>query len=456
MKLTHHDLVEALGIEPSLALSGEIPGVSTDSRTLQPGEIFVVLWGENFDGHDYCEAAVERGASGLIISNPFVEEKFSGRLPVFLVEDTLDALGNIAANWRERFNPLMATITGSCGKTTTKDMIAHVASRRFNTLYTQGNFNNRVGLPLTLFQLNKAHTHAMLELGMNMPGELAALTRIADPQGLVLTNINVVHCGNFEAVEDIRDAKAEMFLNAPHAEWCVLNADCPHTPWLLDQVVPEHMRVITFGENPHADVRLESATPLAPLGYAFTLRAGDQTTQGSLPLFGRANLLNAACAAAVLLQWGVPLQETLDALADFQPSKLRSTLIEADGRRIIADCYNSSPVALADALRSFAELETSGRRIAVLGDMLELGAESERFHREAGRLLNELPIDALIAVGPHAHWIGEEFTGGTHYFDDSASAAAEIKGFVSRGDLALIKGSRGMALERIVEALSAD
>ena len=465
MELSANEIRDAIGAH--LSGDGDVVarGVSTDSRTLEPGQLFFALQGENFDGHRFCRDAAEKGAAGLVVSQLESEKEYAEELCLFQVEDTLRALGDLAAYWRGRFQPSVVALSGSCGKTTTKDMVNHVAQRHFNLLATRGNFNNRIGVPLSLFGMNPSHTHALLELGMNQPGELALLTEMVNPEGVALTNVNAVHCGNFDSLEAVRDAKAELLIHAKNARWAVLNANCPNTPHLLNHAVREEVKVTAFGvgaEEVHQalsppalppDFWFEAVEPLQPFGYRFNLCNHGTKAQTELNLFGRSNIQNAVCAAAILSHWGLDVETVAAELKDFQPGNLRSEWLQAGDITIVADCYNSNPLAVEDSLRSLSDSTGNGRRIAVLGDMLELGEEADHFHRAAGKTASSLPIDIMITVGEKASLMGEEFSGEAYGFPSNSEVIDQLRKILRPGDVVLVKGSRGLAMEEIVEAL---
>jgi UDP-N-acetylmuramoyl-tripeptide--D-alanyl-D-alanine ligase len=431
---------------------------STDTRSLEAGDVFVALKGPRFDGGEFIAKAIERGAAGIMCAHEDVERIGGGQSGPFViaVNDTTQALGDLARAWRRAINPHVVSVTGSSGKTTTKDMIAHVCGGRMNMLATKGNRNNHIGLPLTLLELTSRHEAAVIEMGMNHSGEIRALTRIAEPNIGVLTNVGDAHLGNFESIEELVAAKAEMFGAMGPTGTVVINGDCPRCRGLLESGDIVQAIVLT-GEGKEASVRARDIAPLEPLGWRFTLDLpSGESVRVHLGVFGRYQIANATMAAAVALQLGVPTTEIADRLETFEPARLRSRVEEWGGVRVVEDCYNASPSATVAAIESFAMMTAAGRRYLMLGDMAELGVFSEEGHRRVGEAAAESGAEIIVCVGSHAAWIGEEaaFRGARVMRFDTMVPAAEFLGKVLKpGDALLVKGSRVAALERATEML---
>ena len=426
--------------------------ISTDSRTLQPGDLFVPLRGENFDGHKFIEQASERGAVGAM-----VEESWRGATPkafsLIRVSDTLLGYQNLAANYRKSLPLKVIAITGSNGKTSTKDFVAATLLRGFRVTKTEGNFNNHVGLPQTMLAASSSDEIAVWEIGMNHPGEIAALSELAAPDAAIITNVGLAHIefmGSREAIAAEKGALAE----AVGADGTViLNADDP-----FSQGIAEHTRakVILAGiEN--GSIRA-SEVRQSPTGCEFTILEGAHRCRAQLPVPGIHMVQNAMLAVAAGRAFGLSLEDCAAGLASAPLAKARLQIKEINGIQFIDDSYNANPDSMKAALRTLVELDADGRRIAVLGQMSELGEESERRHREVGEAAAALGIDELIAVGVTGAEIARAAQNaglGRSISVAAAEDAAELLGeTASPGDLILVKGSRSARMERVLEAFS--
>jgi UDP-N-acetylmuramoyl-tripeptide--D-alanyl-D-alanine ligase len=426
--------------------------VSTDSRTVQPGDLFVPLRGENFDGHEFVAQASERGALGAM-----VEESWKGTTPktfaLIRVPDTLAGYQNLAANYRRSLPLKVIVITGSNGKTSTKDFVAATLSRGFRVTKTEGNFNNHVGLPQTMLAASSSDEIAVWEIGMNHPGEIAALSKLAAPDAAIITNVGLAHIefmGSREAIAAEKGALAE----AVGADGTViLNADDPFSQGIAERT---HAKVILAGiENGfvRANEVRQSST-----GCEFTILEGAHRCRAQLPVPGIHMVQNAMLAVAAGRAFGLSLEDCAAGLASAPLTKARLQIKEINGIQFIDDSYNANPDSMKAALRTLVELDADGRRIAVLGQMSELGDESERGHREVGEAAAAFGIDELIAVGV----IGAEIARAAQKAGlrksisvPAAEDAAEVLGeTASPGDLILVKGSRSARMERVLEAFS--
>ncbi|MDN5346810.1 MAG: UDP-N-acetylmuramoyl-tripeptide--D-alanyl-D-alanine ligase [Clostridia bacterium] len=438
-------------------LSGDgslkIQGISTDTRTLKPGEVFFALKGPRFDGHDFLEIAAARGAAAAVISR-----RPEGAAPpaLVLVPDTLQALQSLAAWYRGRFNLPVIGVTGSSGKTTTKDLIAAVLGRFGPVLKTPGNFNNEIGLPLTLLQLDKGYRVAVLEMAMRAPGEIAALCRLARPDIGVITNIGAAHLGRLGSKEAIARAKGELLAALPRTGLAVLNAD---DAWCRRLALSSPARVIFYGFSPEAEVRVRDVAASAGRDSKFGLEVGGRLWEVALPMPGRHNVLNAAAALAVAWGLGLDLDEAIPGLKEWPAEDLRQNFIAGpNGSLIFNDAYNANPDSMLAALRVLSELQGE-RRLAVLGDMLELGPEAARLHFEVGEAAAGLGLAYLITVGSLARELASGARAGgmpaerIACFDDHREAAARLRELLRPGDVVLVKGSRGMAMEKVLTAL---
>lgn len=453
MKLNASDAATALGGNLTGQDQVEITRVSTDSRTLQPGDCFVAIRGERFDGHEYAAMAAERGATVLIL-----EQALAGHPEVtqIIVNDTTQALGDLANAWRHRLAKIpSAAIVGSSGKTTTKEMAATILSAKFSTLVTTGNLNNLIGLPHMMFRLEEKHQVAIFELGMNTAGELRRLVEIVEPQCVALTNITNAHIGMFGSQEALFEAKADSLRWSRDNATLVINTD---DPWSL-RAHEAHGRsrpVIFYGTGERADVRIAGIRPLEPFGYSFTLFVYGKPYELRLHTFGRHNVMNAACAAAIATFFGVEPAQIAASLEAFRPGQNRSEVEEIDGWYLVKDYYNASPAAMEQALKSLGDFAVPGKRIVVLGDMMELGRFEEQYHAAIGRLAAQAGVDQLYCVGERARMICYAALAAgltAEHLPDAETAAHRVKASVQAGDLVLIKGSRLMKLERVYEIL---
>jgi UDP-N-acetylmuramoyl-tripeptide--D-alanyl-D-alanine ligase len=436
-------------------------GYSIDSRTVTPGELFFAVRGERHDGHDFVEAALERGAVAAVVRReraPDYPEKIHSKL--LAVDDTLAALQALGAAVRHAWGKTLVAVTGSTGKTTTKDAIGHVLSRRYRVLKSEGNLNNHFGLPLQLLRLEPEHDVAVVELAMSHAGEIAALARIAQPNVGVVTNVAPVHLGFFNSVAEIARAKYELIAALPAGGTAVLNVD--------DEFVSQfgrnfHGRVVSYALEHPADVRADAIEQRGVQGSAFEIVAGSARQKAVLPLLGWHNIYNALAAVAVALQPlqreqpAMPLADAAAALATLAPSPQRGQVMEFDGVTVINDCYNSNPKALdamVDALGGLA----AKRRIVVAGEMLELGPAGEQMHRECGRRMAGRGIHKLLGVRGAARFLVEaaQQAGLEAKFVESPDEAGDwLAKNAHAGDAVLLKASRGVRLERALEVWQA-
>ena len=423
--------------------------ISTDSRTLKSGELFVALRGENFDGHNFIESAAKAGAAGAM-----VDLAWNGQTPSHFAlirgRDTLLAYQTLAESYRRSLALRVLCITGSNGKTTTKDFAAAVLARKFRVTKTEGNFNNHVGLPRTILEANSEHEIAVWEIGMNHPGEVAALAQIAAPDAAIITNVGIAHIefmGSREAIAMEKGALAE----AVNAEGSViLNADDD-----FSETIAQRTRAkVVFAGISSGSIRASEINQSAG-GSEFTMLEGAHRCRAQLPVPGLHMVQNAILAVAAGRVFGVSLEEGAAGLAAAPLTKARLQIKQIHGVQFLDDSYNANPDSMKAALRTLVELDTSGKRIAVLGEMRELGEQSARGHREVGEAAAEFGIDHLIAVGGSAAAIADAARGAG--LQNAATArstteAAELLGeIVAPGDLVLIKGSRAARTELVLE-----
>jgi len=426
--------------------------ISIDSRTLRKGDLFLALKGPRFDGHNFLKDCWKKGGSGAIVS----EDTTSPSRNFFLIQvrDTLQALEELARFHQRRLSPLLVGVTGSNGKTTVKEMIWHILSQKYPTLKSPGNFNNRIGAALSLLKLSPRHRFAVLEMGMNHAGEIAHLASMIEPTIGVIVNIQRAHFGFLGGLEGIKEAKAELidYLNTRKESWLVLNADDPWTPELERRA---HSQLMTFGLAGEAMVRA-SGIRWNESYLDFQLSHEERKEDIHLSLPGKYNLANLLAASAVALILKVPLEDITQALSEFQPLPHHFQIQMQGGFRVVDDSYNANPDSMREALDLFKK--TRGKRkIAILGDMLELGEKSFLFHREVGQHLARLGMDAVFTFGDSAGEVAKEArrkgVDDSFSFDDKDELVDELLPYLREGDSLLIKGSRGMRMEEIVEKL---
>lgn len=424
-------------------------GAGTDSRTVSAGALFVALRGERCDGHDYVAAAQARGAIAAL-----VERDAATALASVIVTNTRVALGDLASAWRAQHSAIVVGVTGSNGKTTTKELIAAVLSTGDGVLATQGNFNNDIGVPLTLFGLSAHHRYAVIEMGANHPGELSRLAQIAWPNVAVITGAAPAHLEGFGSLEGVAMGEgAEIFAGFASGGRAVVNGDDAFADYWLRLARPH--ATLTFGLEPHCDVAMlqrRARTPLAA-GSIVTARTPAGRIEFELSLAGRHNVRNALAAVAVGVALDVPLADIARALEGVRAPHGRLEL--RSGRRgctIIDDTYNANPGSLDAGLEALAEMP--GRHWLALGDMGELGADAAALHRDAGERARGHGVERLYALGPLTRFAVEAFGAGAAHFDDAAALAAALDRAVEADVRLLVKGSRSMHMERLVAALA--
>jgi UDP-N-acetylmuramoyl-tripeptide--D-alanyl-D-alanine ligase len=417
-------------------------GLSTDTRTVGTGELFVALRGPNFDAHEFLDAARARGAAGALV------ERVPAPLPAIEVPDARAAMGQLAAHWRARHNVDTLAVTGSNGKTTVKEMIAAILARDAPVLATRGNLNNDIGVPLTLAGLDAGHRRLVVEMGANHPGEIAALAAMARPRIGVITLVAPAHLEGFGSIDAVARAKGELIAALPADGVAVVNADGGYQE--LWRELAAGRRLLRFGEHAGADVRVQHQAQAD--GARISLYTADGALDVSLRLAGRHNALNAAAAAAAALAAGVSLQCIGDGLASVRPVHGRLEILAAPGDvRVIDDTYNANPVSLRAALEVLAQFPPP--RWLVLGDMGELGADATVFHREAGLAARALGIQGLFGMGPLARAAVQAFGAGGHHFNTHAQVLRALHDALDGGASVLVKGSRTMGMEQVVAAL---
>jgi UDP-N-acetylmuramoyl-tripeptide--D-alanyl-D-alanine ligase len=445
-----------------------VGGFSIDTRTLRPGDLFFAIRGDRFDGHAFVADALRAGAAGAVVSEEGLATEITVRLKadtidasrLIVVSDTLAALQQLATRVRRESGSTVVAVTGSAGKSTTKEIAAEFLSTRYRVFRNRGNLNNHIGLPLSLLELRHKPDIAVVELGMNHFGEISTLVRISEPEVRVWTNVGPAHLEFFDSVDAIAEAKAEIMEGAGPDDLLVANAD--------DERVMKHAgkfagRVRTFGIDRPADVRALGVRDLGVDGTAAMIRTAGGDAELQTPLPGIANLANVLAATAVALRFDVPLSDIVARAATLKPVARRGEVIRCGGITIVDDSYNSNPKALSGALAMIKRESRFQRRVAVIGEMLELGETRDELHRDGGIEAVEAGVAILIAVGgPAARAVaaGAAEAGmpasNIYYAATSAKAADLAVMLVRDGDLVLVKGSRGVRTEVVVDRLKAE
>ena len=429
-------------------------GYSIDSRTVAEGELFFAVRGERHDGHDFVAAAIERGAVAAVVPRARVATLPNAALaaPLLITEDPLIALQALAAHVRRQWGKRVVAVSGSAGKTTTKEAIAAALGAKFNVCKSQGNLNNNFGLPLQLLRLEPEHEFAVIEMGMNHPGEIAALALIAAPDWGVITNVGTAHIENFaDGQAGIARAKFELVDALPDNGVVFLNCDDPYVSQFGRDF---HGRAVYFGAAPIANLQLrEVREDLAGLHMRY--RDGECEGQLTLNLLGAHNAMNVLAGLAVALEAGVDLEAAAVALQSLTAGDKRGQVIQIEGATILNDCYNSNPEALRSMIHTLAA-RPAKRRILVAGEMLEMGEHGPALHAEAGRAAVEAGLDMVVGVQGNAeHLAAAACAGGVAalFLLDAEAAGRWLKQNLRKGDVALVKGSRGVHLERAIEAV---
>ena len=439
-RLKIEDIVQATGGTVLCGKAEKFSGLSIDSRSIREGELFVALKGERFDGHDFLAAALTNGAGALVQVPP---AELPAEKTLILVKDTLIALQALARYLRSGMNLAVIGVTGTNGKTTTKELISSVFGQRHKVLKTTGNLNNHIGLPLCITRMDGDEDIMVLEMGSNHRGEIKQLCEIALPDFCIVTNVGPAHIEGFGSLEAIRDTDLEIL---GYAKTASVNAD---DAFLLEGTKNYGGRLITYGMKNTADVYAKEIM-LGTRGSGFKLCFSDKRMIAvNLQLSGRVNVYNALAAASVANALGVGLEDIKYGLESFGGVPMRLEIKEMSGALVISDVYNANPASMEEALKELVRLKRK-RTIAVLGDMLELGSYAEEAHRKLVRLASEMKIDTLIAVGPEMKKAAKEFRGACFEAEDSDGARSVLSDIFDKGDAILIKGSRGMRMEKVL------
>ncbi len=447
-KMSLQEIIDATGGRLLFGRLNGVTGVSIDSRTLKEGELFVALKGQRFDGHDFVGEALQRGC-GAIVSVPPVSPP-SGKTIIY-VRETLKALQDIAHYLRVKSGIPVAGVTGTNGKTTTKEMAASILGARYRVLKNTGNLNNQIGLPLSLLSLGGEEEAGVLEMGASAPGDIRELCEVASPEYGVITNIGLAHIEGFKDVGAVRQAKVELLDSVAKA---AVNAD---DAFLMEGISGFKGELIRFGMESSFDV-YATAVECGEKECDFLLHMKGESVQVRLGVTGMFNVYNALAASSVGLMFGMRPEEVKRGLEAFEGVPMRLEIKGLGGATVISDVYNANPASMEEALKELIRLRRK-RAVAVLGDMLELGAYAEAAHRRLGRWMARFPVDLFVAVGPLMKMAAEEFTaagGRAVAAEDAERARRVLLREYADGDTILIKGSRGMRMERVMENVSND
>lgn len=444
-KLYLPEIAAALGVYNTS--EAEIFDVSTDTREIQPGSLFVAIRGERFDGHDFISKAEELGAVAAVADHPV-----DCGIPVLVVGDTRKAFLDLGGWYRRRFGVRIAAVTGSVGKTSTKEMIDAVLSSQYKTLKTEGNLNNEIGLPRTLFRLDDSYEAAVIEMGMSDFGEISRLSKAANADIGVITNIGVSHIETLGSREGILKAKLEILDGLKENAPLVVNADDD----LLGVLQFSDRAVLRYGiQTEGADAQ---AVEISKFGFntKFEIVFRGEYYPAEVPVLGKHHVLNALAAFLVGVEFGMAPKDAARALRKYRPSGMRQNVVDHGGIIVIEDCYNASPDSMQASISVLSLLEGNGKRVAVLGDMLELGTYSEEAHRQVGRAAAASGLDALLCFGKLSGLIGEEAKNNglseVYYFDEKSEVARWLTFNMHQGDAVLFKASREMKFEEILSA----
>jgi len=463
-KFSIASLAPIIKARPTKNISGFITGVSTDSRTTQAGDCFFAISGENFNGHDYVSEAFAKGAACAVVKKT-EGEKFINN-DVLMVDDCLKALGDFAKEYRRQGDFKVIAITGSAGKTTTRQITYHVLSQHYRVFQAPKNFNNNIGLPLTLLSADAEHEIIIAELGSNHPGEIAYLTRIAQPDIAVITNVYPTHLAGFGDLQTIIQEKLAISEGLQDEGVLIINADCQE---LVDACLAKDTRLgsqtrknafglpfTTFGKSDRCDIQAQNFT-YDSLGSRFTIDG----TEISLPLPGAGNVENAVAAWSICSRFGINIDDFATAIKTLPAVPMRAELLQIGTLTVLNDCYNANPASMKNALDILANLDSAQKRrlIFICGDMAELGQQSEHLHAELGASIAQAKVRLLLSTGKFAKITAESAKASAEYdlqtksFQDSLSACNNLQEFIKDNDIVLVKGSRVAKLEMAIEKL---
>jgi len=425
-----------------------IESINTDSRKKVNNSLFIALVGENFDGHDFVEGAVKNGAVAVIVSKTIDIEV---NVPIIKVKDTLKALWEIASFYRQKLSKKVVAVTGSVGKTSTKDMISTVLSVDYNVHKSKGNFNNHIGMPITVLGMENEHDIMVVEMGMRGFGEIRELTNIAKPNIAVITNIGISHIERLGSKENILKAKLEIAEGLDDKNGVlVLNANDPYLK-NVDKNVAN--KIIYIGIDVEADYTAYSVVDMGEKGIQFKVKINDKEYKVETPALGTHNVYNALYAIACGVELGMNIEGILEGIKRYKTEGMRLNIVEKDGITFINDCYNASPDSMKAGLQVLDSLSSNSRGFAILGNMFELGDMAKKAHYEVGKMCNQYNVYFTAVIGENAKDVGKGIDNPSKYkiFKTHEDIVNEMKNILKSGDVVLIKGSRGMEMEKILE-----
>lgn len=428
-------------------------GISTDTRSLKPGDVFLAIVGGRFDGHDFVKTALEIGASAAVVSRPMHELPAELRAKLLIVDDTIKAFGRLSAYYRDRLAATVIAVTGSNGKTTTREMIYHILSKHFRGQRSQKSFNNDIGVPITLLNADPADQFLVAEVGTNHPGEIETLAKIVRPDVAVITMVGESHLEGFGDIERVAIEKASLLPYVKTGGAIVVNGD--DTRLMRRVQAPAKTSMFRFGANDGNELRLTAVSADGD-SVRFTLNNRFEFT---LPVPGRHNAMNCAAAIAVARRMGLTNEQIAEDLRDFVMPSMRLQQMTLGSWTVINDAYNANPVSMKAAIATLMDRPTSARRVFFAGDMRELGPKSDEFHRQLGRQVVEAGIDVFVAVGEFCRYAADEALSAgmraecVRHYDVPAQVGGDLTSIVSANDVILVKGSRSVGMEAVVERL---
>jgi UDP-N-acetylmuramoyl-tripeptide--D-alanyl-D-alanine ligase len=465
-------LRDLVGVIPGAILLGYLDvkweNISIDSRTIKKGEVFFALKGEKYDGHNYIDEAIAKGACAIVLEKSFYQIHKSVHdlhekniSPLLLVDNTLSALQLWAHHCHSLYKPLTICITGSNGKTTTKEMIVHLLDPKYNVLKSSGNYNNEIGVPLTLLKLDQHHDVLVLEMAARKLGEIKDLTGIVKPDFAIVTNVCEAHIGLFKSRENIAHEKSEIVLALKDKGTAILNRDDEYFEYLKGCMSDQNY-LLSYGFHPEAQLRAENLWQDEEKGIHFDILFEEKKYHIFIPLLGRFNVYNFLAAFATGIKMHIPIEEMIYQISTFCSPKMRMEYSSLErGSALIQDCYNSNPTAVSEALKSVANISRERFKVAVLGDMLELGELARNYHLEIGKIAANLSFDLLIGFGDYANWIAQGALeqgmdrGKIYTFnmEEKDKIVSILKNDLPNNSIIFLKGSRGMQMEDIARKL---
>lgn len=425
-------------------------GISTDSRKIKRGELFIPLTGKKFDGHDFIREAMEKAHSGTLCKKERIDSIIDLDCTIISVRDTHEALLRLASAKRERLGSKFVAITGSCGKTTTKELLVNILKRSLKVSYNEKNYNNQIGVPISLLSIEGEPDVCVFELGTNLQGEIKNLTLTVRPHISAITNIYPAHLEGLRNLEGVIEEKLDIFRYTEEGGIILINSESP-----IKEFRDPSKKTFLFGKDSHSQFSFEILKDLKWDGFELRLRLLKEEVDVRTNLIGFHNIYNVVLASAISYLLGIKKETIKEGIEDFSPTGMRMfPIISKDGFRVIDDTYNANPASMEGAIRTFFLLPSVGRKVIVLGDMSELGEESERYHRDLAPLIRACRFDSVLLYGEMMRIVYEELKGqGAKYFEEKGEIVRYLKETLREGDSVLIKGSRSMGMDNIVREI---